>query len=306
MLAKFLFWSLRDRLAGPRPLDLVNRAPANMPHTGASSPRPLKYTLQTGSIIFKLCLHRKARRPLSRTASRQHKHGRGTCRPSARQERQQADWKDADPRADCSGAGRTAKVAAAGPCRRCSRSAGTHGLAWLGAAFLPLVQGKLGYNYRVTWYLLYCVLWVSGWRRRRYCAAVHRRWCGEVMCLQCGGVPACAWPAAATPIGHLPHPLLTPAGRLRAHHDWGKHCLHCLPECVWLSAPLRYRAWAAHPSISFPSSPSSPPSPSFPFVSRGAQYDVGVAGGLFSKKSFLQRFYPDFKGRNESPYCQVC
>lgn len=30
-----------------------------------------------------------------------------------------------------------------------------------------------------------------------------------------------------------------------------------------------------------------------------------MAGGLFSKKSFLARFYPDFKGRNESPYCQV-
>lgn len=34
-------------------------------------------------------------------------------------------------------------------------------------------------------------------------------------------------------------------------------------------------------------------------------YDVGVAGGLFSKKSFLERFYPNFKGRNDSPYCQV-
>lgn len=26
-----------------------------------------------------------------------------------------------------------------------------------------------------------------------------------------------------------------------------------------------------------------------------AGYDIGVAGGLFSKKSFLARFYPDFQ-----------
>ncbi|PRW60969.1 sugar transport 14-like [Chlorella sorokiniana] len=42
------------------------------------------------------------------------------------------------------------------------------------------------------------------------------------------------------------------------------------------------------------------------FVHITIGYDVGVAGGLFSKKSFLARFYPNFKGRNDSPYCSVC
>ncbi len=32
----------------------------------------------------------------------------------------------------------------------------------------------------------------------------------------------------------------------------------------------------------------------FPSLSQ-AGYDIGVAGGLFSKKSFLARFYPDFQ-----------
>ena len=33
-------------------------------------------------------------------------------------------------------------------------------------------------------------------------------------------------------------------------------------------------------------------------------YDIGVAGGLFTKESFLARFYPDFKGSSDSPYCK--
>ncbi|KAL4446351.1 hypothetical protein ABPG77_003158 [Micractinium sp. CCAP 211/92] len=40
------------------------------------------------------------------------------------------------------------------------------------------------------------------------------------------------------------------------------------------------------------------------FLHFTAGYDIGVAGGLFSKKSFLARFYPNFQGRSESPYCQ--
>ncbi|PSC67638.1 sugar transport 14-like [Micractinium conductrix] len=40
------------------------------------------------------------------------------------------------------------------------------------------------------------------------------------------------------------------------------------------------------------------------FIHFNSGYDVGVAGGLFTKKSFLTRFYPDFKGSSDSPYCQ--
>lgn len=49
------------------------------------------------------------------------------------------------------------------------------------------LQGKLGFNYRVSWYLLYCVLWVS--------AGNGLRWCGEVMCVQ----DVCASPAHGPP-----------------------------------------------------------------------------------------------------------
>ncbi|GAB4816019.1 hypothetical protein N2152v2_003065 [Parachlorella kessleri] len=41
------------------------------------------------------------------------------------------------------------------------------------------------------------------------------------------------------------------------------------------------------------------------FVHFTIGYDSGVAGGLFTKKSFLQRFYPNFHGRKDTPYCQV-
>lgn len=63
-----------------------------------------------------------------------------------------------------------AKVGAAGP-GRCRRrpAAGTHdafatttrALPTLPTLFAACLQGKLGFNYRVSWYLLYCVLWVS-------------------------------------------------------------------------------------------------------------------------------------------------
>ncbi|PSC68422.1 sugar transport 14-like [Micractinium conductrix] len=40
------------------------------------------------------------------------------------------------------------------------------------------------------------------------------------------------------------------------------------------------------------------------FIHFNAGYDIGVAGGLFTKESFLARFYPDFKGSSDSPYCK--
>lgn len=40
------------------------------------------------------------------------------------------------------------------------------------------------------------------------------------------------------------------------------------------------------------------------FVHFTAGYDAAVTGGLFTKKTFLQRFYPDFRGRKDTPYCQ--